>query len=179
MKKIYILLMHTHTIPSKIVKAFTSYEYSHVGISLDENCDTIYSFGRRKLNSILNGGFSIENRDGEFFKKFNKTTCKIFEVLVSDEQYEALKIIINDMKENIDAYKYDFIGIVPRFFGIPLTLKNRYVCSYFIADLLEKTNIYKFDKRACLTKPKDFENLEGFKQIYKGSYNEYKNEEKS
>ena len=62
MKNIYLLLMHTHTIPSKIVKIFTRYEYSHVGISLDENCDTIYSFGRRKLNSILDGGFSIENR---------------------------------------------------------------------------------------------------------------------
>ena len=32
MKKIYILLMHTKTIPSKIVRFFTRYKYSHVAI---------------------------------------------------------------------------------------------------------------------------------------------------
>ena len=78
MKKIYILLMHTYTIPSKIVKIFTNYEYSHVGISLSRECDEIYSFGRKKINSILNGGFVVEKKDGEFFKKFNNTKCKIF-----------------------------------------------------------------------------------------------------
>lgn len=174
MKNIYLLLMHTKTIPSKIVKIFTRYEYSHVGISLDENCDTIYSFGRRKLNSILDGGFSIENRDGPFFKKFNKTTCRIFEKEVTDKQYENLKNIIDDMKENIDDYSYDFVGIIPRLFGIPVVFKNKYVCSYFVAELLEKAGIYKFNKNLSLTKPKDFEKLEGFKEIYKGSYNLYK-----
>lgn len=44
MKKIYILLMHTNTIPAKIIKFVTRYEYSHVGISLEKNCNTIYSF---------------------------------------------------------------------------------------------------------------------------------------
>ena len=80
MKKIYILLMHTNTIPSKIIKAATKYRYTHVGISLEKECNTIYSFGRRKFNSILNAGFSIELRNGEFFKKFKNTRCKIYEV---------------------------------------------------------------------------------------------------
>ena len=70
-KKIYLLLMHTKTIPSKIVKLFTRYAYSHVAIALDKDCETVYSFGRRKLNSILNGGFSVEKREGAFFEKFN------------------------------------------------------------------------------------------------------------
>lgn len=172
-KKIYLLLMHTKTIPSKIIKLFTRYSYSHVAIALDENCDTLYSFGRRKLNSILNGGFSIEKKEGAFFKKFNETECIIYESNVSNEQYESLKNILGEMKKNIDDYKYDFIGIVPRFFGIPFTIKNKYVCSYFIATLLEKTQIYKFDKPACLTKPKDFENLNGFKKIYEGRFSNY------
>ena len=72
MKKIYILLMHTKTIPSKIVRFFTRYKYSHVAMSLDKSCEVTYSFGRRKLNSILNGGFNILNKEGEFFKKFNR-----------------------------------------------------------------------------------------------------------
>jgi len=170
MKKIYIILMHTKTIPSKLVKLFTRYEYSHVGISLDKNCNTIYSFGRTKPNSIIDSGFSIENKNGNFFKLFNKTVCKIYELEVTDKQYDDLSNILNNMKEHIDDFKYDYFGIVPRYFGFPLTFKNKYVCSYFVAYILEKSNIYDFSKNVCLIKPKDFENLEGFTEIYRGNY---------
>lgn len=37
MKKIYILLMHTNTMPARLIRAITRYEYSHVAISLDES----------------------------------------------------------------------------------------------------------------------------------------------
>ena len=116
MKKIYILLMHTKTIPSKIVRFFTRYKYSHVAMSLDKSCEVTYSFGRRKLNSILNGGFNILNKEGEFFKKFNRTECKIYEVDVTEEQYKKVVDIIENMIKEQDKYKYDFIGIIPRFF---------------------------------------------------------------
>lgn len=170
MKKIYILLMHTKTIPSKIVKIFTGYKYSHVAISLDKSCEVTYSFGRRKLNSILNGGFSILHKDGEFFKKFNKTKCKIYEVDVTEEQYKKVEEIIENMVKEQEKYKYDFIGIIPRLFGVPITIENRYVCSYFVAEVLEKANILKFNKPTCLVRPKDFENIKGFKEVYEGKY---------
>lgn len=173
MKKIYILLMHTKTIPSKLVKLFTKYEYSHVAISLDKNCYTTYSFGRRSLYNILNGGFSIQNKDGKFFKKFNKTVCKIYELEVTEKQYEDVKKIITHMEENIETYKYDFLGIVPRFFKIPVAFKNKFVCSYFVAYILDKANICKFKKDISLVVPKDFESINGAKEIYNGSYLQY------
>ena len=67
MSEIFIVLMHSMTIPARIVKLATRYKYSHVAISLEENCDTLYSFGRKKVNNALDGGYSIENRNGEFF----------------------------------------------------------------------------------------------------------------
>lgn len=172
-KKIYLLLMHTNTIPSRLVKLFTKYEYSHVSISLDKNCYIVYSFGRRHVNSVLNGGLSIERKDGEFFNKFNQAICRIYEKEVTVEQYKFIENRLNEMEQNIDSYKYDFIGIIPRFFHIPITLKNRYVCSYFIAELLEDSGIFHFEKPNCLMKPKDFENLEGFVEIYRGKYTSY------
>lgn len=170
MKKIYVLLMHTNTKPSKFVKFMTRYEYSHVALSLDKECTEIYSFGRRKLHSILGGGFTVENKDGEFFKNFNETICKIYELVIEDEQYEKVKEIINDMKLNINTYKYDFLGTGLRFLYIPITFKNRYVCSYFVADILEKSNVYHFKKKSYFIKPKDFEKLKGFNEIYNGKY---------
>lgn len=173
MKKIYLILMHTNTIPAKLVRFFTRYEYSHVGISLEKECDVIYSFGRKKINSILYGGFTAQHKKGDFFCKFNNTTCKIYELDINEKQYQIVKEIIDDMKLNDIKYKYDFKGIIPRFFGIPITIKDRYVCSFFVADVLEKADIYKFNKKTCFIKPKDFERLNRCNEIYKGYYKSY------
>lgn len=173
MKKIYLILMHTYTIPSRVIRFFTMYPYSHVGISLERDCDTIYSFGRKKVNSIIDSGFVVEHKNGEFFNKFNTTKCKIYELEVDEEKYKDLKELLDNMVVNADDYKYDFTGIIPRFLGIPITTKSKYVCSYFIADILEKAGIYKFNKQVCFIKPKDFENLNGCNEIYRGYYNLY------
>lgn len=173
MKKVYVLLMHTETLPSKVVKTFTRYEYSHVAISLDEKCNIIYSFGRKSLHSIVDGGFSIEMKNGEFFSTFDKTKCIIYEVAVSDRQYLKLASIIQYMEEHKEEYKYDFAGIVFRFFRLPVTFKKKYVCSQFIAYILQKCDIYTFNKKVCFVKPQDFENLNGFNEIYRGAFKAY------
>ena len=78
--KIYIIQMYSNTFPSKLVKFVTKYKYSHIGICLDKECNLIYSFGRKSLNNFLNGGFVIEPKTGDFFKKFNQN-----DVLVSEQ----------------------------------------------------------------------------------------------
>lgn len=173
MKKIYILLMHSNTIPSKFVSFFTNYKFSHVSLSLDKECNITYSFGRKKVNSILNGGFVEEAKSGKFFKKFKNTRCRIYEMNITDKQFQKLTNIINKIKINSNFYKYDFIGIIPRYFGIPITIKNRFVCSHFVAFLLNEANIYNFKKNVCLIKPKDFEKISISKVIYEGLYQEY------
>lgn len=170
MKKIYVIQMDTKTIPSKIVSLFTMYKYSHVAISFNKNCDYIYSFGRRNLYSIIDGGFTMESKTGKFFKRFKDTKCRIYEISVSKKQYNDLIKIIKYMKKNKDVYKYDYLGIILRYLKIPITFKNKYVCSYFVAQLLEDANIYNFDKRTCFVKPSDFENINGFNLIYNGDY---------
>lgn len=174
MKKIYILLMHTNTNPSKFVKLMTRHEYSHVAISLEKECNKIYSFGRRKPRSIIGAGFSIERKNGEFFKIFNKTKCKIYELEVEENKYDRLRQILENMENNANIYRYDYLGIALRYLYIPVTFKNKYVCSYFVADVLRQADIYKFDKDTCFIKPSDFEDLNGLKEIYVGQYNLYK-----
>ncbi len=173
MKKIYVLLMHTNTIPSKLIKFFTRYKYSHVSISLQKDCNTMYSFGRRNLYNIFNAGFVVETSDGSFFKKFNKTLCRIYEIEVTDKQYENVKKVLEEMEANMNDYKYDFLGIIPRFFKIPVTFENKFVCSYFVADLLEKAEVCTFEKATCFVVPKSFEHVNKFHEIYNGSYLKY------
>ena len=72
----------------------------HVAISLEKECDTLYSFGRKTPNNFLNGGFVAEKRNGEFFKKFRDTYCEIHSLEISREKENALKnIIANFVKE--------------------------------------------------------------------------------
>lgn len=175
---IFIIQMYSQTLPSKLVKFITKYKYSHIGLCLNKNCNEIYSFGRRSLNNFFNGGFIIEKRTGKFFKKFNQTICKIYKLEISEKQYIGLKEKLNYMDENRNLYKYDFLGIFLRLFNIPISFKNWYVCSQFVAKLLEEFGIYKFDKKTCFIQPKDFEKIEGIKEIYSGKYLEYEGYEK-
>ena len=170
MRKIYIIQMHTKTIPSKIINLFTVSKYSHVAISFNKNCDYIYSFGRRGVYSILHGGFVMQNKSGKFFKKFKDTKCRIYEIEVTLEQYNELVKRIKYMKRNSSYYGYDYLGLFLRFLKIPITFKNKYVCSYFVADLLEDVNVCNFDKKTCFIKPKDFDHVDGFNLIYSGKY---------
>ena len=170
MKKIYIIQMNTKTLPSKIVSLFTMYKYSHVAISFDKKCDVIYSFGRRSLYWIFNGGFVVENKDGSFFKRFNNTRCRIYEIEVNNKQYSDLVEIVSYMDKNKNIYGYDYLGVILRYLGINVTFENKYVCSYFIAKILNDVNVCSFDKDICFVRPSDFENIDGFNLIYSGKY---------
>lgn len=173
MKKIYIILMHTKTLPAKMIQKATKYKYTHVVISLDKECDKIYSFGRKTLNNILNCGFTIEQKNGAFFQKFNQTECRIYELSITKEKYQKMKELLDFMEQNKDTYKYDFIGLFLRYWNITIPLKNHYVCSYFVASLLEQTNITHFSKKTALVRPQDFELLENSRVIYEGLYQKY------
>ena len=172
-ENIYIIQTYSQTIPSKIVKLVTRYKYSHIGICLNKNCDITYSFGRTKTHNFLKGGFVVEHKDGEFYKKFNKTLCRIYELKIDEEKYEQIKEHLHYMKLNKNIYKYDFLGAILRTFYIPVRFNNRYVCSQFVAEVLEKFNIYKFDKDLKFIKPKDFDIIDNIKEIYIGEYLAY------
>jgi len=91
-------------------------------------------------------------------------------VTINKNKYKKLKQKINYIKKNKDLYKYDFVGICLRYFKIPISFKNKYVCSQFVAELLETTDIHKFNKKTYFVEPKDFEKVEIFNLIYSGKY---------
>ena len=46
MKKIYIVITYTGTNLSKVIKYYTHSEFSHVSISLEQELEKMYNFGR-------------------------------------------------------------------------------------------------------------------------------------
>lgn len=172
-KEIYILQTHTGTIPSKVVRLFTKYEYSHILISLDNTFTKMYSFGRKTLNNPLNGGFVIENISGKLFTKFHNTFCRIYKLKITRQQFIDLSNELKIFEDDRDEYKYDFLGIFTRYIHHPIKRNYYYVCSQFVAEVLSKANIYTFDKPFEDITPQDFESIPNTEIVYIGKLNQF------
>ena len=107
MKKVYIVLAHTGTILSRIIKIVTGAEYTHASIALDEDLDKMYSFGRKYSYIAFIGGFVKEGSNIGTFKRFYNTEISVYELKVTNEQYENVCQTIEYVKEHkIDKVLY-------------------------------------------------------------------------
>ena len=111
MKKIYIILAHTGTILSTIIRYWTKDEFSHVSIALDADLEEMYSFGRLNPYNPFLGSFVHEHINRGTFKRFKKTRAEVYSLFVSDEQYEKAKKTIEYFNNNKQKYKFNIIGL--------------------------------------------------------------------
>lgn len=165
MKKIYILLTATGTVFAKTIRLYNHTKYSHASISLDKNCNKMYSFGRTYVNNPFIGSFQEEQKNKNVFGKFSNIPCELLEINVTDEQYEQVKEIIKSM----EGKKYNKLGLLCRLLHIPLERKSKYFCSEFVAYTLKESNIYDFHKPLNFVDPHEFANIPIAKTIYTGN----------
>ena len=104
-KKVYILLTYIGSTLSRIIRICTGYEYSHVSIGLDKDLNKLYSFGRLYAYNPFYAGFVHEGVDFGTFKRFKKTTAKLYSLDISDESYELIKKEIYNMSKKKNKYK--------------------------------------------------------------------------
>ena len=145
----------------------TKFKYTHVSLVIDEPFREMYSFGRRILNYPLVGGFVVEKLRGGFYDKLSYTTCVVYKLTVTDEQYLNIKNTIGEFIENYRKYKYSFIGLATIKFGIAWERKYRFTCSQFVAYVLKQSGILNFNKKPSLITPYDFYIL-GLHEIFNG-----------
>lgn len=171
MRDIYIVLTHTGTILSRLIKIYTKDEFSHISLALDEDLDAMYSFGRKTPYNPLNAGFVCEHINKGIFKRFNNTTAKVFSLQVTEEQYEKVQEIIYKMKDIGDEYKFNMIGLVAVGLHIKIKRKKAFYCAEFIKYIIENSKIA--GNLPVLIKPEDFKQLCGLNEIYHGRLNDY------
>lgn len=171
MKKIYIILTYTGTILSKIVKIYTRREYSHVSISLNEDLTKMYSFGRINPYNPFSGGFVHEEIDKGTFKRFKKTKTKIYSLEISEEKYEKLESIIEQMKAKKNLYKFNVIGLLGIMLNVKIKREKYFYCAEFVKYVLEQSQVLELPD---LVKPEDFEKVSGISEIYRGVLREYR-----
>ena len=100
MKKVYIVLAHTGTILSRIIKIVTGAEYTHASIALDEDLDKMYSFGRKYSYIAFIGGFVKEGSNIGTFKRFYNTEINNWPIN-HVYRYSIISYIFNSLFLNV------------------------------------------------------------------------------
>ena len=137
MKKIYIVLTHTGTNLSKIIKNWTKDEFSHVSIALDEDLDQMYSFGRLHPYNPIWAGLVHEKQNEGTFKRFKKTKTAIYSIEIDDEQYVIIRNTVYNMYKNRKKYKFNIIGLLAIGFNKSIKRKNWFYCAEFVKYVLD------------------------------------------
>jgi len=172
MKEIKIVLTQTNTIISRTLKFFSKKPYNHISISFEDDCSTMFSFGRKVIWFPLIGGFVKEDINSGVFKLFPETKCKIYKFEVTDEDYDIICKRLNDFISKPDKYRYSILNVFLIRFNIPFERKYHYVCSSFVSYLLK--GIIPFNKEISLITPDDYNSL-NLKPVFEGRLCEYVN----
>ena len=173
MKNIYIVLTYTGTVLSKIITGYTGDEFSHVSISLDENLQHMYSFGRLNPYNPFIGGFVHEKTNKGTFKRFKNTRSKILEIPVEDNQYEFLKQNLKKFKIDRREYGFNVFGLLAVGFNKKIQGEKTFYCAEFVKYILEKSDIDM--NLPELIKPDSFKNIQKSREIYEGLLKNYSN----
>lgn len=169
-KKIYIIFSQTNTVLSRIIKFITKNEYSHVSISFDKNCKTMYSFGRKYDINPFYGIFKIENINKGLFKKTNAKIA-IYEFEVEEKIYINIKRNIQKIEQ--DNKGYNILGLLLAIFDFRIERK-KYYCSEFVYNVLSEDNVNLIKKTDKSIRPQYIkDNIEDLNLIYQGTANNY------
>ena len=168
MKKVYILLSGTGTVPARVIRKIKGGKFSHTSLSLTPETDKFYSYARRRLHNCLVAGFVTENIHTHVFALYPEALCALYALTVSDEAYEKIREMVDECKANYKKATYNFIGLFALGFGIKVKSKYKYTCSQFVAVALERSGEIKLPKDPYLMVPTDFMKIEGIELIYEG-----------
>lgn len=171
MKSIYLVMTQTGTALSNAIKLVSKKEYNHISISLNDNLDCMYSFGRKNPYNPFIGAFVIEGISIGTFLRFKDTVCRVIRIDVNDLQYEALCSNIYDMIKNKNDYKYNLIGLLFAAFNIHVSFDNRFYCSEFVRHILCLSDI-DVSMIPNIAHPTDFMNMDN-SVIYEGLLQNY------
>ncbi|MGX7023888.1 hypothetical protein [Vagococcus hydrophili] len=168
--EIFIIYSANNSLLSKAIKCYTKEKYNHVSIALDVELKDTYSFGRKKINNPLIGGFVKEDFKDPFFLTSH---CSLYSLEVTEEQYESIRKIISYFETNKELFQYNLLGLVALSMEYCIERENAYFCSEFVAMLLTESKIATFQKKNQFITPKDLLALDNLTKVYEGQMIDY------
>lgn len=170
---VYILLTDTGTLFTTLIKRYTKAPYNHASISFNKELTDMYSFGRKKPNNPLTGGFVKEDVITGTYSKFPETSCVIYQLEVTPRQVTKMRRVLDVFIKNGEKFIYNILGVLGVSINEPIEFSNSYFCSQFVAEILNRSGIRLWDKLPALITPEDFRQSEQLELIYEGKLYEF------
>ena len=173
MKKIYIITTFTGTFLSSLIKNIIKTPYAHVSLALNEDLKPMYAFGRLNPKTPIFAGFVEENVNQGLYEIRSNTMCRVYSLEITQNQYDKLIENIKVVSDNRKSYDYDVKALMYLSINRPRKRENKYVCSNFVADMLEKSDIDLFTEPAYKVRPNDYYDKPQLELIYEGLLSKY------
>ncbi len=171
-EKVYIVLSQTGTILSRILKFITRAPYNHSSIALDEDLQTMYSFGRLNPYNPFVGGFVQESPKHGTFKRFKETKVIVLEAEVSAAAREDVGRLMAEMLRERARYHYNYLGLFLAALHIDRKKTDCYYCSEFVKAMAERLGVPGTEVIPPIVKPIHFMGL-ALKTVYVGRLQDY------
>ena len=175
-RSVYVVVTRTGTGVARAIRVLSRMPYSHVSLSADASLHELYSFCRNYTRIPLPATFNTEQIGVGTLGKFSFIPCEIYEIPLTEEQYTRFEHMIEYFQEYRKSYSYSIIGLIRVRLQIESELQNKFVCSQFVAYVLEECGV-TLDKPPCLYSPDDLRYLPDAKLIYRGELNQYYQEQ--
>lgn len=135
---------------SKILNAVTGGQYTHCGISLNENLKDIYSFNT--INQDQDSGYSIEH-----INDVNWSACTIYVTVsfVQKESIDKIKAFLKDLKSNAKQSEYQFSQLIKTLINQKSGFDYKFICSSFVGYILYLADARNLNRNFNLIKPDD------------------------
>ena len=174
MREIYIVTTYTGTLLSSVIRKLSDVPYAHVSLSLERTLSPMYAMGRVYPRTPIIAGLVQENISQGLYALKPNTECRVYSLTVTDKEYAKLKLNISNSWRDRKLYKYDVKGLVRLKINRPKPIEeNKYVCSNFVANILERSDIRIFEKPSYMIQPKDFLNNDRLTLVYEGLLSDY------
>lgn len=166
MPSIYLIESDNPTVLSQAIGLVSHYPYNHLSLSLDGGLSGVYSFGRKKPNNPIIGGFIQEDFTHPFY---SGTKVRIYATEITEEAFDALENSVQHFKENADAWHYNFFGLFSAFLQIPWNREHHFFCSQFVAVVLKDADLLPQTFIPSVSHPKDVIEAMDSELVYQGS----------
>lgn len=168
MKTIYILLTRSGTLLSRLVHLFTGDSFTHASISFEPTLQPLYSSARKNGETMFPAGPCREYFHRGFFHKNRNIPCALYEIKVSQEQYEQALLETDWIISRSDEYRFNILGLLLCRLNIPLRREKKFFCSQFVAEILRRSDALSLPKVPSLMRPMDYASLPEANCLYQG-----------
>lgn len=172
MKKIYIVLVQSPTIPARMMNFFKRNKYTHAALALDKSLGSAFSFGRHWKRYPCPCGFKHENFNEGIYGKFADLPGVVLELSVTEEQYKKAMIKLDEFIIRSKHFKYNYLGVFANFFKVDYKHENKFFCSEFVYYILYESGILDLGTSRVFVSPQELLHTSK-KVVYEGNLKTY------